>query len=71
MLHAAICLARSIRSARGPSVDFAFRQRRQLLVGHVLFIERLLQHAGAVVAAELPRALTPPYSVADGKLTGR
>jgi hypothetical protein len=37
----------------------------------VLFIERLLQHAGAVVAAELPRALTPPYSVADGKLTGR
>src|SRR5262249_4950889 len=41
------------RSACCPHVDLALGQRRQLLVGRLFLIQRLLQDAGAVVAAEL------------------
>ena len=43
------------RLTGGPHIDPAFRQRGQLLVGHALLVERLLQHGGTVVTAELAR----------------
>src|SRR3954454_9323666 len=39
--------------AGGAQVHLALCDRRQLLVGGLFFIEGLLQHAGAIVAAEL------------------
>src|ERR1035437_1623970 len=45
----------SSRSACGPKVDLALRQRGQLPVGCPLLIERLLQNTGAIVAARLLR----------------
>src|ERR1700682_6488075 len=40
-------------SARGAKIDLALGKRRQLLVGCLFLIERLLQDGGRVVAAEL------------------
>src|ERR1700761_6541948 len=42
------------RSACRAHVDLAFGERGQLLVGDLLFIERLLENCRAIVAAELP-----------------
>src|ERR1700729_734330 len=36
------------KSARGAKIDAAFGQRRQLLVGRLFLVERLLQQAGAI-----------------------
>src|SRR5260370_24924300 len=41
------------KSARGAQVDLAVGKRGQLLVGRLFLVERLLQDAGAIVAAEL------------------
>src|ERR1700688_2486662 len=45
------CFAR--RSARGAKIDLALGQRGQLLVGRLFLVQRLLQHAGAIVAPKL------------------
>src|SRR2546429_8193010 len=49
------CLIQKERSACGPQVDLAFRERGQLGVSLLFLIQRLLENAGAVIASELPR----------------